>query len=313
MRHDRWDPEMRAARQAMDDAAARLPPVLMTEPFGPSRAINERLAMMWGQGGPAMAETTEHWVLARGRRVQCRVHRPRTDARLPVLVWFHGGGWVFQSIDTHDRLVREYAAAADVASVSVDYALAPEARFPQAVLECAEVVSALAGMEWGLDASRIVLGGDSAGGNLALTTALRLRDTGGPALRGILTPYPVTDADFESPSYVEFAEGHGLTTASMQAYWDLYVRDPVDRMNPLAAPLRADPTGLPPTLIQLAELDVLRSDGERMAEKMRAAGVDVTLQTYPGVLHGFVRLTQAVAKARDAVADASAWLRGVMR
>ena len=308
---DRWDPEMRAAREAMDAAAAKLPPVVLTPPFGSSRMVNEQLAMLYGHGGPAMAESSDKWVAVRGRRVLCRVHRPQSNVRSPVLVWFHGGGWVFQSVDSHDRLVREYAAASGMAVVSVDYALAPEARFPVAVEECAEVVWALAGVNWGVDASRIVLGGDSAGGNLALAAALLLRDTAGPALRGILTPYPVTDTDFASPSYLEFAEGFGLTAAAMRAYWALYLRDDADRRNPLAAPLRGEMAGLPPTFIQLAELDVLRSDGERMAAKMRAGGVDVTLTTYPGMLHGFMRLTEAVAISRQAVADAAAWLRGV--
>ena len=312
MNHDRWDPEMRAIRARMDALAATLPPVLMTEPFGPSRLVNEQIAMLVGHGGPAMAHTSEHWLLIRGRRLLVRVHKPRTDVPLPVLVWFHGGGWVFQSIDSHDRLCRELAAAGDVATVSVDYALAPESRFPGPLLECADAVRAIADTDWGLDTTRMAVGGDSAGGNLALGAALHLRDAGGPQLRGIFAPYPVTDADFTSPSYVEFAEGHGLTTATMQLYWSLYTRDAADRLNPLAAPLRAECEGLPPTLIGLAELDVLRSDGERMAAKLRAAGVDVTQLTYPGVLHGFYRLTEDVAVARKAVADAGAWLRGVM-
>ncbi len=312
MTADRLDPEMRAAQNIRDAAAARVPPVTLGEPWGPSRMINEQLAMVFGEGGPVMAETTEYWLPIRGRRVICRVHKPTLDAALPVLVWFHGGGWVFQSIDSHDRLVREIAAAAGVATVSVDYSLAPESRFPQPLLECADAVRALVDTNWGLDTSRIAVGGDSAGGNLALATALHLRDAGGPALRAILTPYPVTDADFTSPSYQEFAEGFGLTSAGMQAYWDLYTRDAADRLNPLAAPLRAECAGLPPTLIQLAELDVLRSDGERMAAKLAAAGVDVTLLTYPGVLHGFVRLTEAVSTARRAVTDAAEWLKARM-
>ncbi len=313
MSDDRWDPEMRAARQAMDEEAAKFPPVSLDPPFGPSRAINEHLAMMWGQGGPEMPESAEGWVAAHGRRVQCRVHRPSADRSLPVLIWFHGGGWVFQSIDTHDRLVREFAAASGIAVVSVDYSLAPESRFPIAVLECAEVVRKIAetGAAWGLDPHRIVLGGDSAGGNLALATAVKLRDDNGPALRGILTPYPVTSCNFASPSYVEFAEGFGLTRAQMQAYWGLYLRDEADRLNPLAAPLLADLTGLPPTLIQLAELDVLRSDGEALAAKMRISGVDAILEVYPGVLHGFMRLTQPLSKARSAVASAASWLHRV--
>ena len=306
----RIDPEQAAATAARDALAATLPPVTLTEPFGPSRVINDRLAMIYGQGGPVMAETTEHWLLIRGRRIQFRVHKPTLGTALPVLVWFHGGGWVFQSIDSHDRLIREFAAAAGCATVSVAYSLAPESRFPQPLLECADAVRALADTDWGLDTTRIALGGDSAGGNLALATAIHLRDAGGPGVRAVLTPYPVTDADFTSPSYEEFAEGFGLTRVGMQAYWDLYTRDHADRLNPLAAPLRADCRGLPPTMIQLAELDVLRSDGERMAAKMQAAGVDVTLATYPGVLHGFMRLTGPVATARRAVAEAGAWLHG---
>jgi acetyl esterase len=312
MSTDRLDPEMRAAQTARDAFAAGFPAVTLTEPFGPSRAVNEAIAMQFGRGGPVMAETTEHWLAIRGRRVLCRVHKPVAGKKLPVLVWFHGGGWVFQSIDSHDRLVREYAAAAGVATVSVDYALAPESRFPQPLLECADAIRAIAEADWGLDTSRMVVGGDSAGGNLALAAALHLRDTGGPALRGVLTPYPVTDADFTSPSYVEFADGFGLTRAGMAAYWDLYTRDSADRLNPLAAPLRADCHGLPPTLIQLAEIDVLRSDGERMAAKLRAAGVAVTLTTYPGVLHGFMRLTECVSAARRAVAEAGDWLKATL-
>jgi len=166
----RWDPEMRAARQAMDAAAAKFPPVEVVEPLDPQRAVNDRLAMAAARGGPAMATTSEFWIYANGRRVFCRLHRPRASGVLPVLVWFHGGGWVWLTVDTHDRLVRELATAGGVATVSVDYTLSPEAKFPQALAECVGVVRGLAARatEWGLDASRIVLGGDSAGGNLAI-------------------------------------------------------------------------------------------------------------------------------------------------
>jgi acetyl esterase len=306
------DPEMRAARARMDAEAAKYPLVLPQEPFDQHRQVNDTLSMLWAQGGPVMADTADRWVFARGRRVLCRLHRPRRDAALPVLIWFHGGGWVWASVDTHDRLAREYAAAGEVAVISVDYALSPEARFPQAVLECAAVVRQVAAQAtaWGIDPARIVLGGDSAGGNLALATALALRDGGGPTLAGLLCAYPVTDADFESPSYREFAEGYGLTRAGMQAYWNLYLRDPADRLNPLAAPLRGRLEGLPPTLLQLAELDVLRSDGERMAEALEKAGVAVSLETYAGMLHGFMRLSAAVGTTRTAIAAAGAWLKG---
>jgi acetyl esterase len=311
----RWDPEMRAARQAMDAAAAKFPPVEVVEPLDPQRAVNDRLAMAAARGGPAMATTSEFWIYANGRRVFCRLHRPCATGVLPVLVYFHGGGWVWLTVDTHDRLVRELAATGGVATVSVDYTLSPEAKFPQALAECVGVVRGLAARatEWGLDASRIVLGGDSAGGNLAFATALALREDGlgVPGLSGLLALYPVIAPDFESPSYREFATGYGLTAARMRAFWNLYLRDTVDRANPLAVPARATLAGLPPTFIQLAELDVLRSEGETFAARLRAAGVACDLQVYPGMLHGFMLLTEAVRGARAAVADAGAWLHRV--
>jgi acetyl esterase len=239
------------------------------------------------------------------------VHRPRTDRALPALVYFHGGGWVWGSVDTHDPAARELAAAGEVATISVDYALSPEAKFPQALEECAAVVRHVAehGADWGLDPTRILLGGDSAGGNLALATALMLRDTGGPKLSGIVVGYPVCDSRFDTPSYQEFATGHVLTREKMAFYWSVYVPHEADRTHPLAAPLRADLTGLPPVLILLAELDVLRSEGEALAARLREAAVPVELETYTGMLHGFLRATDAVQKSRDAVARAGAWIR----
>ncbi len=312
----RWDPEMRAARAQMDAEAAKYPPVLPIAPFDPQRLVNDKLSMLFGTGGPEMAHSADRFVFAHGRRVLCRLHRPlagedqRTRGQ-PLLVWLHGGGWVWASIDTHDRLVRELAAASGYAAVSVDYTLAPEARFPQAVFECAEAIRKIAAdaEAWGIDPACIVVGGDSAGGNLALAVAIMLRDQGGPKLAGILAAYPVTDADFESPSYREFAEGYGLTRAGMMAYWDLYMRDPADRLNALAAPLRDSQRGLPPTLVQLAELDVLYSDGERLATKMTLAGGKVTLETYRGLLHGFLRFSAAVGQSRKAIASAGKWLK----
>ena len=311
----RWDPEMRAYQAEAEAIAAKFPPVKLELPLEPHRAVNDAISLARGARGPEMAETTERWVAARGRRIYCRVHRPRTDRALPVLVYFHGGGWVWGSVDTHDSAARSLAAGGEVAVVSVDYALSPEAKFPQALEECAAVVRHVArdGAAWGLDPTRILLGGDSAGGNLALATALLLRDTGGPRLAGIVTAYPVCDSNFETPSYREFATGHVLTREKMAFYWSVYVPHEADLMHPLAAPLRADLTGLPPVLILLAELDVLRSEGEALAVKLREAAVPVELEVYPGVLHGFLRATEGVQKARDAVAKAGAWLRRIVQ
>ena len=309
-----WDPEMAAFTAEQEKIAAGYPPVKVELPLAPHRKINDLLGMLTAGGGPVMAETTERFVQANGRRIFCRVFRPVLDRVLPTLVYFHGGGWVWANVDTHDRMTREYAAAGSVAVVSVDYSLSPEAKFPRALEECAEVVRFVSelGADWGLDPDRIFVGGDSAGGNLALATALLLRDTGGPALAGILANYPVSDARFDTPSYREFgAGGYGLNTERMAFYWSVYVPHDIDRLHPLPAPLRADLTGLPPVMVLLAELDVLRSEGEALVAKLRAAGVPVESEIFAGVVHGFLRATGSVQKARDAVAMAGAWMKRV--
>ena len=310
----RWDPEMAAFTAIADAEAAKHPPVKVELPLEPHRRVNDLLGLRTAVGGPVMAETTDRWIAARGRRIFCRVHKPATTGNRPTLVYFHGGGWVWANVDTHDRIVREYAASGDVNAVSVDYTLSPEAKFPQALEECAAVVRWVSenGADWGLDGSRILLGGDSAGGNLALGAALLLRDTGGPALRGILANYPVSDSRFDTPSYEEFgAGGYGLNRERMAFYWSVYAAHEADRLNPLAAPLRADLRGMPPVCVLLAELDVLRSEGEALVEKLRASGVDVETRTFQGVVHGFLRATESVTKARDAVATAGAWMKRV--
>ncbi len=307
----RLDPDMRAFLAEQDLEAAKYPPIRLEIPLDPHRAVNDALGLRIAEGGPTVAERADRWIAARGRRIFCRLYRPRADRALPVLVYFHGGGWVWASVDTHDRLAREYAAGAGVAVLSVDYALSPEAKFPQALEECAAVVRHLArhGADWGLDPSRILLGGDSAGGNLALAAALLLRDTGGPRPCGVLATYPVCDSDLETPTYREFGTGWGLSRERMAFYWSVYVPHAADRLHPLAAPLRANLTGLPPVLVHLAELDVLRSEGEALIARLRGAGVRVEAETFSGVVHGFIRATAQVARARDAGAKAAAWLR----
>lgn len=308
----RWDPEMLAFHRLAEAEAAKHPPIALALPLDAARATTEALNIPLAAGGPAMAESADRWLPIRGRRLLCRVHRPQ-PGMLPVLVYIHGGGFVWNSVDTHDRLMRAYAAAAGCAVVGPDYALSPEAPFPQALEECAAVLRWLArhGGEWGLDPARIALGGDSAGANLALAAALLLRETDPAlALRGLLLNYGVFDSRPDTPSYREFAEGYGLTRERMRFYWDCYCPRPADRLHPLAAPLRADLAGLPPVLLHIAELDVLASENLAMAEALRRAGVAVQARVFAGTAHGFLRAQDHVAKAREAVAEGAAWLAG---
>ncbi len=306
----RWDPEMLAFHKEGEIAAASYPPIKIELPFGPQRAVNDALSMRNATGGPIPAETIDRWIPAEGRRVFCRVFRPSTDTPTPVMIYFHGGGWVWSSVDTHDRVAREFCAAAEIAIVSVDYSLSPEAKFPRALNECVESIRYIAGhgRDWGLDATQILVGGDSAGGNLALGAAIQLRDQGLVSLKGLLLAYPVCDSNFDRLSYREFATGHGLTRDRMIAYWNLYAERSHDLQHPLAAPLKADLKGLPPTLVLLAELDVLRSEGEALAAKLRQSGVETELDIVKGVIHGFLRASGRVSKSRDAFARAGKWM-----
>jgi acetyl esterase len=261
-----------------------------------------------------MADVADRWVAARGRRILCRVYRPVVAERLPVIVYAHGGGWYFSSVDTHDALARLYAAEGRAVLVSVDYALSPEVKFPHALEEIAAVVAQLPALEreWNIDASRLVLAGDSAGGALALGCALLMRDRGLPRPRGVLAAYPVCDADFTTESYREFATGLPLTAEKMRFFWRHYVRDATDMLHPLAAPLRADLRDLPPALIHVAELDVLRSEAVALGERLRAAGVPVELEVFAGLTHGFMRSADRVSAAREAGRKAGRWLRAVL-
>jgi acetyl esterase len=312
----RMDPEMAAFNAMMGERTAKLPPIIFPSPprsgpFDAQRRLNDGPQEFLAEGGPAMAESRDLWLPIRGRRMQLRLHRPRTDAPLPVLVYFHGGGWVWGSIDTHDRLMRSYAAAAGCAVLGPDYALSPEAVFPQALEECAAVLRHVAreGASLGLDGSRIVIGGDSAGANLASGLALLEAEQAQPVpLKGLLLNYGVFDHLLDTPSYREFAEGYGLTQQKMRFYWDAYCPDPVARLSPFASPIRGDLSALPSTLLHIAELDVLASENFAFAERLRHAGVPLEMQTFPGTVHGFLRALGRVGAADRAVEAAGAWL-----
>lgn len=294
----------------IEEEGLKAGPLDPASPLGPQRERLDSATLFANDGRPDVFSATDIAVPARGRRVQCRVYRLTAEEPLPVVVFFHGGGWVRSSVETHDRLAREIALACGAAVISVDYALSPEAVFPQALEECAAVTAWIAtnAAGLGLDGARLALAGDSAGGNLALGTALALRDRGADMVQAIATFYPVCDFDFATPSYGDFAEGCFLTRDMMRAFWNAYAPGEALRWHPYAAPLKANLAGLPPVLIQLAELDVLFSEGEALHAALLAAGVQSTCETYPGMAHGFIRHTGRIARAREAMKRLGAWL-----
>ncbi|QCQ93013.1 alpha/beta hydrolase [Rhodococcus sp. SGAir0479] len=241
----------------------------------------------------------EQWVdVDAGPRgtVRTRILRPvEASGDLPVLIYIHGAGWVFGDEHTHDRLVRELSVGAGVAVVFPVYDRAPEAQYPVQIEQNYAVARWVAaqGREYGLDTSRLAVCGDSVGGNMATVLALMAVERGEVPLRAQVLLYPVTDADFDTASYLQFAEGYYLTRDGMKWFWDQYIPDPAQRQDVYASPLQASEerlAALPTTLVITDEADVLRDEGEAYAAKLRAAGVDVTAVRVGGMVHDFLML-----------------------
>ena len=230
-------------------------------------------------------------------------------------MFFHGSGFVLCSLDTHDGMCRNLCAGAGCVVASVDYRLAPEHKFPAGIDDCLHATrwAAAHAAELGADPRRIAVAGDSAGGNMAAVTALRVRDEGGPALCGQLLLYPVTDYHTPgTPSYEENAEGYGLTRDTMKWFWAHYLSDPSEGAHPHASPLRApDLSGLPPASSSLPNTTRCATRANSTPRSCRAAGVPTALTRYDGVNHGFMFWVGVVDKAGAAMNEACDWLRGV--
>ena len=262
--------------------------------------------------GPRVANVEDRSIPGPGVRVPVRIYTPTGQGPFPVLLWFHGGGWVLGSINSQDAACRNLTNAADCVVVSVDYRLTPEAKFPEPLQDCYAATSWVAknASTFNADGSRVAVGGASAGGNLAAAVALMARDGGGPALVHQLLAYPVTDSGMDTESHRLFADGYGLTRKAMEWYWSLYLKDEADAASPLAAPMRAkDLSGLPPTLMMTAEFDPLRDEGEAYAARLEQAGVPTTCIRYDGLIHGFFGRLADFDKAKVAVADAASALK----
>ncbi len=238
-------------------------------------------------------EVSEKIISLGQEKVTLKIVRPaKVKGELPVFMFFHGGGWVLGDFPTHQRLIRDLVVGSGAVAVYVDYTPSPEAHYPTAIDQAYGATRWVAehGKEIGVDSKRLAVAGNSVGGNMAAVVALMAKEQKTPALRFQLLLWPVTDASFETGSYKQFAEGHFLTTGMMKWFWDNYTTDQAQRASIHASPLRASAEqlkGLPPALVQTAEFDVLRDEGEAYARKLDAAGVTVTAVRYNGMIHDY--------------------------
>lgn len=274
--------EARAMMRAVTEAA-KMPPDLPQ-----LRAVEDR--EIAGPHGP----------------IPVRVYHPLGQP-VGTMAYFHSGGWVIGDLDSADVSCRRLAAGAGCTLVSVNYRKAPEHPFPQPLDDC------WAAMLWAHDAfpGPLLVGGESAGGNLAAACAIKARDAGGPPLVGQWLAYPVTDHDFETPSYNAVGDmGFLLSRADMQWFWGHYCPPGTDRTNPLASPLHVpDASGLPPAMVLVAQLDPLRDEGLAFAHKLGAAGVPVVSRCEAGVVHGFLNSAHVIPAVAEAFADTARWMK----
>lgn len=306
------DPAFAAVGAQLAAHGLRAPP-LLTTPIGEVRQAQDRIGAFMAEGSVALAdERMLDIALADGRRVRAALVRPATAQAVPVLIYLHGGGFSHGKLATWAPLARETVRGSGVAVLLLDYPLAPEHPYPQALDAVVGVARALAahGSAWGLDPGRVALGGDSAGANLALAAAMQLRDQGWDALRFLLLFYGVYSSDLDSPSWQALGQGqYGLSVATMKKIWQGYTGQDVPAGDWRVTPLDGDMAGLPPAWACVGTLDPLLDDSLRLQRRLQQAGVPCALRICEGLPHAFVRHVRRVPSVDAALAEGVAALR----
>jgi acetyl esterase len=245
--------------------------------------------------------------------IPLRIYTPSAPGPYPVILFFHGGGWVFFNVEDYDPICTHLCEASGCLVVSVGYRRSPEYKFPSAVNDCYRAALFTAGhcADWGGDPEHIFISGDSAGGNLAAVTALRIRDEGGPPVSGQILIYPVTDHFLHKKTSAGlFAEGYNLSSKDMEWFWEKYLQTAEEGRSHLASPLLASThTGLPPALVIVSGFDPLRDEGLEYAEKLTRGGVSVKLLVYKEMIHGFLSYLGILKQGKAAIGEIAAWIK----
>ena len=308
-------PQARALLDLMERNA--IPPMYTLTPVDARQMFRVR-GVLTQPAPPEVAEVRSLSAASPAGAIPLRLYRPiaaATDARLPCLVYFHGGGWTIGDLDTHDTLCRELANGSGCAVIAVDYRLGPEHRFPAAVLDCEAATTWVYrnAESLGLDGSRIAVGGDSAGGNLAAVVALAARDTGEVPLAFQLLIYPSTDMRALLPSHKTNGRGYLLTAEAIKYYHDNYIDDPAHDLDWRASPLlHPNHANLPPALVLTAGYDPLRDEGLHYAQALSQAGTQTTYLCFDRQIHGFVQMGKLLDEANSAVAFCASALRNAL-
>jgi acetyl esterase len=295
----------------LDQIAAAPGPKLHTLTAPEARRVTGNMFRVPPERAEKIAKVEDRKIPGPAGSIPIRIYTPEGSGPFPVLVFFHGGGWVICDLDSHDGPCRALTNKAGCVTVSVDYRLAPEHKFPAGVEDCFAATKWVAehAKELNADASRLAVGGDSAGGNLSAVIAQLARDAGGPKIAFQLLIYPATEAELDTYSHKTFTD-YFLTKDDINWFWGHYARTPADRKDPRIAPALAKSfKALPPALIITAEFDPLRDEGEAYGEKLRAAGVPVSVTRYEGMIHGFFSMYEVLDKGKQSIEESAAALR----
>src|SRR6516162_4780436 len=298
------DPELVAAGQLLQSRGL-VAPDRTQAPLSDVRAAVDRIGEFLGEGSVPLQREQNLSLPGPHGQVPCRLYLPDNAARPPLIIYSHGGGFMQGSLPSWDAMLRELVRQSGVAALSVDYKLSPEHRFPVAFEEMVAMIrlAAREGAGLGIDPTRLAVGGDSAGANLALAAALALRDAGDRSLGFLLLIFFCYSAATESASWQRFGRGAGLSQTQMRWIWETYLERPEQHNDWRAAPVLADPAGLPPAHLIVGRIDPLLDDSHLLAARLKEAGVPCQLTVYDGINHGFIRYGRLIATARRAIRD----------